>query len=149
VEIDMITGINRQFYGFASLVSLVTGMGIYLFFRNTNMLLFKWLPKLQIFKDAYIPVKQSVFTSIFLYNFPDTLWFISGILFLRFIWFYKKKEQNAYLLCFYIIGAVFEISQLSGSIPGTFDFLDLFFMGIGAFVESLLYKKFIEGRRIV
>jgi len=140
----MTTGLNRQFYGFASLVSIATGMGIYLFFRNTNMLLFEWLPKLQIFKDAYIPIKQSVFTSIFLYNFPDTLWFLSGIFLLRFIWFYKLKEQNVYLLCFYIIGIVFEMGQLSGSIPGTFDFLDLIFMCIGAFVESLLYKKFIK-----
>ena len=149
MRIDMITGINRRFYGLASLVSLVIGMGIYLFFRNTNMLLFKWIPKLQIFKDVYIPTKQSIFTSIFFFNLPDTLWFLSGIFFLRFIWFYKSKEQNAYLLCFYLMGAVFEISQLSDSISGTFDFMDLLFLGIGAFVESLLYKNFIQGRKRV
>jgi len=137
-------GINRRFYGFASLVSLVTGMGIYLFFRNTNMLLFKWLPKLQIFKDVYIPVKQSVYTSIFKYNLSDTLWFLSGIFFLRFIWFFKFKEQNLYLLCFYLMGFIFEISQLSDSIPGTFDFLDLLFLGITALIEGLLYKIFIQ-----
>jgi len=143
LEIDMITRINRRFYGLASLISLVIGMGIYLFFRNTNMLLFKWIPKLQIFKDVYIPTKQSFFTSILKYNLPDTLWFLSGIFFLRFIWFYKFKEQNVYVICFFLMGVVFEISQLSDSIPGTFDFLDLLFLGIGAFVESLLYKKFI------
>jgi hypothetical protein len=33
-------------------------------------------------------------------------------------------------------------------IPGTFDWFDLLFLGIGAFVEGLLYKKFIL-RRIV
>jgi len=141
--------INRQFYGFAALVSLLIGMGIYLCFRNTNMQLFEWIPKLQIFKDVYIPTKRSVFTEILKYNLSDTLWFLSGIFFLRFIWFYKLKEQNVYLLSFYIMGFVFETSQLSDSIPGTFDFLDLLFMGIGAFIEGLLYKIFIQRRRIV
>jgi len=140
----MLNGINRRFYGLASLVSLILGMGIYLLFRNTNMLLFKWIPNLKIFKDVYIPTEQSFFTSILKYNLPDVLWFLAGIFFFRFIWFYKFKEQNIYLLCFYLTGIIFEISQLSDNIPGTFDFLDLFFLGIGAFVESLLYKKFIQ-----
>jgi len=136
--------INRRFYGLASLIPLVIGMGIYLLFRNTNMLLFEWIPKLKIFKDVYIPTKQSLFISILKYNLPDALWFLSGIFFFRFIWFYKLKEQNVYILSFYFMGLVFEISQLSDNIPGTFDFLDLLFEGIGAFVESLLYKKFIQ-----
>jgi hypothetical protein len=131
--------INRRFYGLASLVSLVMGMGIYLLFRNTNMLIFEWIPKLRFIKDAYIPAKPSIFTSILLYNLPDTLWFLSGVFFFRFIWFYRFKEQNVYVLCFYLTAVVFEISQLSDNIPGTFDFLDLFFMGIAAFVEGLLY----------
>jgi len=140
--------INRRFYGIASLVSLLAGMGIYLFYRNTNMLLFKWIPKLQIFKDIYIPTKQSFFTSILFFNLPDALWFLSGILFLRLIWFYRFKEQNVYILCFYLIGAVFEISQLSKDVPGTFDWLDMFFMGITALFEGLLYKIFVQRRLI-
>jgi hypothetical protein len=46
--------LNRRFYGIASLVSLVAGMAVYLFFRNTNMMLFEWIPKLQFFNDIYI-----------------------------------------------------------------------------------------------
>jgi glycopeptide antibiotics resistance protein len=69
-------------------------------------------------------------------------------LFLRFIWFHRTKIQKAYIHCFYAIGAIFEISQLSEKVPGTFDFLDLLFMGIGAFIEGLLYKTFIK-RRLV
>jgi hypothetical protein len=74
------------------------------------------------------------------------LWFVSAILFLRFIWFYKIKTQTVYMVCFYGIGLVFEISQLSGKVPGTFDWLDLFFLCMGAFVEGLLYKFFIRRR---
>ena len=76
------------------------------------------------------------------------LWFVSAILFLRFIWFYKYKEQIVYIICFYAIGLIFEISQLSEKIPGTFDRLDLIFLCIGAFVEGLLYKKFIIRRYV-
>ena len=134
-------GINRHFYGLASLVSLVLGMLIYLFFRNTNMLIFAWIPQLDFLKDIYIPLEHSIITSMFLYNLPDALWFLSGIFFIRFLWFGKYKEQKVYLFCFYIIGAVFEISQLSTNIPGTFDWLDLLFMGIAAFIEGVIYRK--------
>jgi hypothetical protein len=138
--------VNRRFYSIASLISLLIGMGIYLLFRNTNMLLFEWIPKLLFFKDVYIPTKQTVFTSMLFFNLPDALWFLSGILFLRFIWFSRYKEQNVYIICFFLIGVVFEISQLSENIPGTFDWLDLFFMGMTALLEGLLYKIFIQRR---
>jgi len=138
------TEINRRSYGLASFLSLVTGIGIYLIFRNTNLLLFNWMPKLLFLKKIYIPIKQSIFTSILFYNLPDALWFLSGILLLRFIWFYRYKEQNIYIICFIIMGFVFEISQLSKNVPGTFDLLDLFFMGITALLEGLLYKVFIK-----
>jgi len=42
------------------------------------------------------------------------------------------------------VGAVFEISQLSKNVPGTFDWLDMFFMGITALLEGLLYKFFLQ-----
>ena len=72
------------------------------------------------------------------------LWFVSGILFIRFIWLYNINIQNIYIICFYFIGGMFEISQVLKIIPVTFDWMDLFFMGIGAFVESLLYKKIVR-----
>jgi hypothetical protein len=135
--------VDRRFFGIASIISLALGMGIYLFFRNTNMMLFEWVPKLQFFNDIYIPTRQNIFTSLFLYNVPDALWFLSGILFFRFLWFHHKKWQGIYILCFYGIAVTFEICQLSDYFPGTFDWLDLFSFGITAFIEGLLYKNLI------
>jgi len=112
------------------------------------MLIFAWIPQLDFLKDIYYPLEPSIITSIFLYNLPDALWFLSGILFIRFLWFGKYKQQNIYLICFYVIGAIFEISQLSTYIPGTFDWLDLLFMGIAAFIEGLLYR-FLFKRRMI
>ena len=130
-----------MFYGLLSFLFLVAGMCIYLLFRDlNNMLLFKWIPKPEFTETVFVQLKPSIFAYILKYNVPDMLWFVSGILFLRFIWIYKMKMQKIYVVCFYGIGAVFEISQLSEKVPGTFDLLDLLFMGIGAFVEGLLYK---------
>jgi hypothetical protein len=140
---------NRVLYGLLSFFSLIIGIVIYFFFSEwNNMILFKWIPKLNFAKNLFIQLKPSIFSNILRYNIPDMLWFVSGILFLRFLWFRKLKEQKIYILSFYIMGTLFEISQLSKKVPGTFDWLDLLFMGIGAFVEGLLYRKFIL-RRIV
>ena len=137
----------RLFYGLLSLSTLISGMVIYLLFRDmNNMVLFTWIPKPQFLKTVLVPLQPSVFANFVRYHLPDMLWFVSAVLFVRFIWFYKAKEQTVYILCFYGIALVLEISQLSGKVPGTFDWLDLLFFGIGAFVEGLLYKKFIRRR---
>jgi hypothetical protein len=137
----------RMLYGLSSFLSLVIGIVIYFLFREwSNMLLFEWIPKLKFTENLLIQLTPSLFSNVLRYNIPDMLWFVSGILFLRFLWFYKAKEQKVYILSFYITGAVFEISQLSEKVPGTFDWLDLFFMGIGAFVEGLLYKTLLRRR---
>jgi len=110
------------------------------------MIVFNFIPRFS--NNAFAQSRSSILLNIIRYNLPDMFWFISGILFLRFIWFHNHKEQNVYILCFYLLGIIFEISQLSKNVPGTFDFLDLLFMGIGAFVESLLYNIYFK-RRLV
>jgi len=141
---------NKQMlYGLLSLLSLVTGIAIYLLFRDlNNMLLFSWIPKPVFAGTVLIPLRPSLFSNILRFNLPDTLWFLSAILFFRCLWFYQTKIQKAYIFSFYVIAAVFETSQLSEKVPGTFDLLDLVFMGFFAFLESLTFNLFIR-RRIV
>jgi len=130
-------------------LNIITGIGIYILFRDlNNIVLFALMPKPEFFETVLIQLKPSVPANFLRYYLPDMLWFLSGILFFRFIWFYRIKMQRVYIFCFYGIGVILETSQLSKNVPGTFDWLDLFFMGIGAFVESLLYKFFII-RRLV
>ena len=138
---------QRLFYGLLSLVTLLAGIVIYFLFRDlNNIVLFKWIPQPELLKTILIALKPSISANFLRYYLPDTLWFISAILFLRFLWFYKVKTQTSYIVSFYAIGLVLEISQLSENIPGTFDWFDLLFMGIGAFIESLLYKIFTTRR---
>ena len=137
----------RLFYLLLSILFLVIGMFIYILFRDiSHLFIINRITKLGFIQTIFIELKPSILTNILLYNIPDMFWFISGILLLRFIWFYRTKEQNIYLYGFYITGAAFEISQLSENIPGTFDYLDLFFMGMGGLVERLLYNNYIRRR---
>jgi len=138
----------KRFYFVSSLISLITGLAIYFFFRKLDIVLFRFLPKPHFFAGFFIPVKPSIFSSFLLYNLPDALWFLSGILFLRFVWFYKPKWQKTYIACFCGVALILEICQASKSIPGTFDPMDLFFMVLTAFIEGSLYNTCIA-RRIV
>jgi len=140
----------RILYVLLSFIFLAVGIGIYLIFREIDkMIIFEWIPKAK-FNIDNLPKKldTSFFSNILIYNLPDMLWFISGILFIRFIWCNKIKIQKIYILGFYGVGLVLEISQLSENVPGTFDWIDLLFISIGAFVEGLLYNIF-EKRSLV
>jgi ABC-type branched-subunit amino acid transport system permease subunit len=111
------------------------------------MVLFEWIPKPKFAGAFSVTVTPSFLSSMLLYNLPDMLWFLSGIMFLRFVWFYDNKWQKIYVLCFYAVGLMIETSQLSENVLGTFDLLDVLFMGMGAFVEGLLYTNSV-GRRL-
>ena len=137
----------RISYVLLSILTLILGISIYLLLRDlNNILLFSLLQKPDLNDKILVPLKPLMFSNILRYNIPDMLWFISAIFFLRFFWFYQIKVQTVYIMFFYLFGFVFETSQLLKNIPGTFDRLDLLFMGIGAFVEGLLYKKLILRR---
>jgi hypothetical protein len=46
----------------------------------------------------------------------------------------------------YVIGLLLEATQASKYMLGTFDWFDILFISIGAFVESLLYYIFVRRR---
>jgi hypothetical protein len=140
-------GMVKQIYGWLSFVFLGLGISIYLFFRGMDIFLFKWIPKPSVLALLYKPLRPSAFTLVLLYHLPDMLWFLSGIFLLRYLWFNNKKWEDIYIGSFYGIAAILEIIQFSRSIPGTFDPMDLFYMGICAVFEVLLYKFFIKRRK--
>jgi hypothetical protein len=143
----------RIFYCFLSFFILFVGMAVYLFFKESNMIrvlvieVSEWIPFVNINIDNLpLKLKPSFFSNVLMYNVADMLWIVSGILFLRFIWFYNIKMQKIYIFCMYGIGLFLEISQLSENVLGTFDWYDILFISIGAFVESLLYNIFVRRR---
>jgi len=135
-------------YGLLSPLFLIAGICIYLLFRDvSDLVFFAWMPKPDFIGSIFIHLPPSALSAILQHNTAGMLWLVSGILFLRFIWFYRTTTQRIYIWAFCGIAVLLEIGQLSAIIPGTFDVLDLLFMGIGAFVESLLHN-FYGKRRI-
>jgi len=112
------------------------------------MLLFKFIPKPEFTKNIPIQLKPTIFSHVLKYNFPYVLWFLSGIFLMRFIWFYNINSQKIYILMLYGICFIYVICKYFNNFPGTFDWLDLILMSIGAFVEGLLYNNFSK-RRII
>jgi len=128
-----------------SLLLLLMGMLVYFLFRDTGSLVaFAWLPRPVFAGSPVIQLPPSALSNIVMHNLAGMLWLVSGILFFRFVWFRKPREQKIYIGCFCGVAALLEVGQLSQRIPGTFDARDLLFMGLGAFVEGALHKIFVE-----
>jgi hypothetical protein len=134
-------------YLFLSLFFLLTGMLVYFLFRNVDMLLFDWFSGLKVFNRLYFPVdtKGNVVLSVLIYSVPDGLWLLSGILFIRAVWWGSRKISDVYALVFCLIAVLFEMFQLFEKIPGTFDMFDLILLVSIAFIEGLIFSCSSEG----
>ena len=137
-------------YYIAAIAIILGGMAIYVFFRNTkNMLLFHYLPKWSFMNKLYFPLKEnSIWSDMYIFNLPYGLWCLSGLLFVRAVWLADAKWGNIYGIAYIAIVMSYVFLKLPGIIPGTFDVLDLIFMGSFAFLESIIFNRFIR-RKIV
>jgi len=133
-------------YCIAASAAILGGMAIYAFFRNTdNMRLFQYFPKLSFQNSLKISVKpDSIWSNMFIYNLPYGLWCLSGLLFIRAVWLTNTKWRKIYGGIFIAIVMSYVFLKLPGFIPGTFDILDLVFMCLFAFIESIIFIMFIR-----
>ena len=135
----------KLIYYFAAFLVFLTGIVIYTFFRNHNILLFQIFPKPVFLDMLHFPVRANgVWMSMLLFNLPDGLWFLSGLLVIRAVWLANPKWNAIYFYVFVLIALVMEISQISDNFPGTFDFLDIVFMAFFAFTESIIFNLFVN-----
>jgi len=132
-------------YYITSLLVFLIGLSIYILFRNNNILLFQVFPK-PVFLEMF-PLRvraDSILMSLFLYNLPDGLWFLSGLLIIRAVWLTNIKWRLVYFCIFSIIALSMEIFQIFDTIPGTFDFLDIVFMAIFSILENSFFYLFVK-----
>ena len=135
----------RLTYIIASFLVFLGGITIYVFFRNHNVLLFQFFPKPAVLDLLHFPVRiDNVLVSLFLYNLPDGLWFLSGLLLIRAVWFTDFKWRALYACLFGLVAVSMEISQIFDSVPGTFDLLDIAFMALFALAESTFFNMSIK-----
>ena len=139
----------RLLYCGAGFAALFSSFAIYAFFWNLNMILFRFIPKPAFLDMFFIPVKSdSMARSVLLFNLPDGLWFLSGALFIRALWLANAKWHFLYFGIFAAAALALEMMQIFPAMLGTYDALDILFMGIFAFLESFIFNFFIK-RRIV
>ena len=140
----------KLIYYTASFLAFFGGVAIYAFFRNiNNMAMFRFIPKPLFLVSLYNPIKtESIWSNLFIYNLPYGLWCLSGLLFIRAIWLQNIKWRSVYGGIFITIVMSYVILKLPGITPGTFDIIDLVFMGLFAFIESIIFNMFIR-RKIV
>jgi len=133
-------------YCLVAVLVFLGGVCIYSFFRNVNnMVLFNYFPKPPFLNNLYIPLKtDSIWIYMFIYNLPYGLWCLSGLLFVRTIWLKNQKWCIIYRSIFIFIVMSYVVLKLPGIIPGTFDVLDLIYMALFAFLESIFFNKFIR-----
>lgn len=112
---------------------LLLGLGIYVFFRSSQVYFNKWLLNQKLGIDlqwvrTYTLQWGKFLPDWFLYSLPDALWMISLGTFIYNIW---KNEPKVNLLIWSmitpIIAVTWEIAQGLKFIKGTFDLVDILF----------------------
>ena len=132
-------------YCITALMAFFCGISIYAFFRNLNIILFQFFPKPFFLDVLHCSIRSnSLLKSMFLYNLPDGLWFLSGLLLIRAVWLTNKKWWVFYCGIFILIALLMEISQLIETVPGTFDLLDIVFFIFFTFMENLIFNLRIK-----
>ena len=139
----MIRGINKKvgyLYLLLSFFSIIAGFLIYYFFRENNILIYKWFHFLPKNHNIITVPNESLWLDFLRYNLPDGLLLLSGLLFLRVIWYEQRKPFLIYKISFIVIILFLELIQIFDTIPGTFDFYDLATMGSIILFESIVHK---------
>ena len=118
---------------FRVLMPVLIGCCIYIFFRKPILTYNNWLSYL----DMSIPsIRIDInLPEFILYNLPDGLWAYSLVY--SIIWVNQNANDFLFKILLGIaIAIVFasEFLQLTGTIAGTFDIMDLAFLSIGIFL---------------
>lgn len=112
-------------------IPLLFGGLIYLLFRPTGLLMFRWLDGLGLLDDLLMlrKVLCSPFERLpnwFLYSLPDALWFYSFISLFNSIWKWRISKENIFwFLIIIVVGLGSEVLQYFKMIRGTYDKIDL------------------------
>jgi hypothetical protein len=123
----------RLIYLTASVTALFTGVFFYYVLRDFDMIFFQML-KIKA-PHANVRLSENFITCFLKYNLCDGLWLLSGILFLRFLWFNNPDIGGYYIYSFIGIALLLELFQLIEHFPGTFDIFDIFTMVFFALLE--------------
>lgn len=128
-----------------SIMFILIGGFIYLFFRPHTLKMFVWLRIINcehIFqlRDYNHDLK---FIEFLIFSLPNGLWILSLLIILGLIWEKHRIFFIIYSSFFTGISILFEFFQKFGLIPGTFDIADILVLLIFHILGFLIYEFFI------
>lgn len=120
---------------------ILLGGLIYILFRSTTLIMFKWLDSIDVLSivltiRGFTSNIKNSFPEWFYYSLPDGLWVYS---FTSALFLFNEKFQGikVWLIIPLVLGPLFELLQFFKLFPGTFDITDLIFSSV-AFILSIL-----------
>lgn len=121
---------------------------LYIGYRSETLIMFDWFdaagltPVTEFIRAFMAPAKTTLPKWIFL-SLPDGLWLYSFMILLGSVWRQQAPAEKYFFTAMApIIGIGEEVGQFFGLVPGTFDYMDLFFMAIATlFAGYYLSKK--------
>ena len=132
---------------FLSILSILFGGVIYIAFRSSSIILFKWIDYIVLIdlvenlRIVTLPYKEYL-PDWFLYSLPDGLWMFSYSCIVLVIWKRKiTKYSLLWLLSLPMISILFEVLQYYDYFNGTFDIIDIVFFIFGSLLPILINKK--------
>ena len=132
---------------FLSILSILFGGVIYIAFRSSSIILFKWIDYIVLIdpvenlRIVTLPYKEYL-PDWFLYSLPDGLWMFSYSCIVLVIWKRKiTKYSLLWLLSLPMISILFEVLQYYDCFNGTFDIIDIIFYIFGSLLPILINKK--------
>jgi len=117
----------RRYSGFIfAFITISIGGIIYVCFRDENILLFAGLRYFNINYSLFrqVHLGNNFISEFIIYNLPNGLWALSGLLFLQ-TFLMDKKILNIYSLIYAGVCLLYETGQYFNIVPGTFDILDI------------------------
>ena len=132
---------------FLSIFSILFGGGIYIAFRTTGILFFRWLDYLLLIEPIEslreVTLTYRLFLpNWFLYCLPDGLWMFSYSCIVLVIWDGKiTKNSLFWLISLPLISVFCEILQYYHYINGTFDMVDIILFIFGSLLPIFINQK--------
>lgn len=127
-----------------ALTFLLFGSLIYIVFRSTTLMMFRWADTLGITTpiDALrLPMQNHIdyIPDWLVYSIPFALWVVAYMLFVNVIWWDSKSHwRHFWFWLVPIIAILAEFCQWLRFIPGTFDTIDLFVLVLGTAIPLCL-----------
>lgn len=134
-----------------AILPVLAGGFIYLTYRKDDLILFDWFNSIGLSSKVELLRTNQFLKSLAIpgwvkFYLPDALWMFSLSYVVLALWDFNVNRQSAFwLMLTPTVGFAYEIGQLVGLVPGTFDIVDLFLL----LIASLLPLLFVTNLKTI